>query len=164
MDEVMQVVAANSVAQALWGVVLDRDFPRPEDRSMLVVASDPTYADRLKNWDEAVGTGIAIMKGHHRAPEAAPEGTQAYFASVLKRFFEGDARYVTRFLSLWERTEPRSPKVRWSYPVVWEVPGIGEIRFKVCINTCNEALALSFNDWLPSDPESWRRWADFCER
>jgi transcriptional regulator with XRE-family HTH domain len=160
MNENMDVVCANTTAQRLWDIDLDRDFPEAKDRSMLVVASDPRFADRIKNWDEAVGVGIAILKGHHRAPETMPEGSQAYFASVLSRFFEGDPRYIARFLALWESTPPRTPKVRWSFPIVWDAPGIGEIGFRVVVSNCNEQLALSFNDWIPVDVPSWRAWAD----
>jgi transcriptional regulator with XRE-family HTH domain len=160
LNENLEVIAANSVAQKLWDIDLDREFPNPIDRNMLVVASSPRFADRLRNWDEAISAGVALLKGHHRAPETMPEGTQTYFAAVLKRFFEGDPQYIAHFLTLWENVAPRSPKVRWSYPVAWDAPGFGEIRFRVTVNTCNESLGLAFNDWLPEDEASWRTWAD----
>jgi hypothetical protein len=62
-------------------------------------------------------------------------------------------------MDLWEAVEPRTPKVRWTYRICWDAPGIGEVRFRITVSTCNEPLALSFNDWIPEDAESWRRWA-----
>ena len=46
-------------------------------------------------------------------------------------------------------------KVRWSYPVVWEDPDQGEIRFFGLVSLANEEESTFFNDWIPSDARSW---------
>lgn len=155
INEAFEVVAANGVAQRLWGINLFRDFPTPIDRNLISVATDPRFAPKVKNWDEAVATAAAILKGHHRGAETLPEGSGAYFAEVMRRFFARDPQYVARFLRVWEETPPRTPKVRWSWPVVWEEPDIGTMRFKVLVSSCSEPDALAFNDWIPLDAVSW---------
>jgi transcriptional regulator with XRE-family HTH domain len=154
LNEVMEVVCANRVAQQLWGVNLGGEFPNSLDRNLLGVASNPRFADRCVNWDEAIGVMISVFKGHHRGAEDLDQPSP-YFQTVLQQFLAGDPKYVRRFLSLWETVQPAHAKIRWSYPVVWEEPGIGRMRFHCIASSANEADGLSFNDWIPLDAESW---------
>jgi hypothetical protein len=159
LNEFMEVVAANQVAQKLWGIDLERDFPELLERNLLIVASDPRFADRVVNWDEAVTTGVALLKGHHRYPEPLPEATNARFAAVLNRFFQGDSKYIARFLKIWETAPPLAAKIRWAYRIEWDVPGVGIVRFRIMVTSCNPRLVWAFNDWIPEDEESWEMWA-----
>ena len=156
LSEMMEVVAANQAAQLLWGVDLRREFTNQLERNMLGVASNPRFADRCRNWDEAVGTIIAGFKGHTRGPESY-ESPSPYFAAVLEQFLQGDKTYVARFLRVWEHTEPLKLKMHWFYPVVWDEPGIGEMRFRCLVCAGNEADGLSFNHWVPADAITWER-------
>lgn len=149
-NELMEVVAANEVAQKLWDVDLAREYNTPVQRNMLTVASTPRFADCVANWDEMVSVGISIMKGHHRGAEEVPEGTSQYFAAVMQLLFAGDPKYVTRFLTLWESVPPRSPKIWWSYPVVW-VRDQAVLRFTATVSLANEQDGLYFHDWIPMD-------------
>ncbi len=102
-----------------------------------------------------MGIILAGWRGHHRGPESF-EQPSPYFAAVLERFLQGDPKYVQRFLHLWE-TAPvgLQYKVRWSYPVVWDDPTIGPLRFH-CLCTCaNEEDGIDFHDWIPVDSETW---------
>lgn len=154
MNEMMEVVAANRLAQTLWGVDLRTEYTDALDRNFLTVASDPKFADRLENWDECVGVICAVWRGHHRGAEDM-ESPSPYFAAVLERFLRGDPAYVGRFLTIWQKTEGRTPKIRWSYPVVWDEPGIGTMRFACYASTANEPDGLAFNDWIPVGADSW---------
>jgi transcriptional regulator with XRE-family HTH domain len=156
LNDVMEVVVANRVTQRLWGIDLDREFSDPLDRNLLSVASDPRFAPKVLNWDEAVAHAVSVLKGHHLGPETRPEGSSPYFATVMKRFMAGDPTYVRRFLKVWEDTPPRDPKIRWSYPIVWDEPDVGVLRFHVLVSSCNEPEGLAFNDWIPLDAETWR--------
>ncbi len=154
LNEMTEVVAANRLVQRLWGVDLRREFTDPVERNLLSVASNPRFADRCANWDEAVTTIIAGFKGHTRGPESY-DNPSPYFAAVLERFLEGAPEYVARFLQLWDSTEPVKLKIHWFYPVVWDEPGIGVMHFRCLVCAGNEADGLSFNHWVPADAASW---------
>jgi transcriptional regulator with XRE-family HTH domain len=153
-SEMMEVVHANAAAQALWGVDLRTEFLDPVERNLLSVASNPRFASRCTNLPEAMEIMAAAFKGHHRGPEdlASPS---PYFNTVITRFLAGERQYVEPFLRAFETAEPRTPKIRWVYPVVWHEPGIGTARFRCEVNPACEPDGLSFNDWIPVDAESW---------
>jgi len=156
-SEQMEVMAANELAQRLWGVDLAHEFQGPAERNLMTFATLPRFADRVRNWDEVASVGISVLKGHHRQPVPAPEAATSYFGAVMERIFDGDPRYVRRLLDLWDGVAPRAPKVRWFYPVVWDYPGAGELRFMVSLATAHETAGLTFHDWLPLDADSWSR-------
>ena len=160
----MEILAANKVAQTLWGVDLDREYTGPLERNLLSVASDPRFAEKVTNWEEAVAVGVSILKGHHFGPETQPEGSSAYFSAVMEHFLAGDPKYVRRFLRVWEETPARSPKARWSYPIVWEEPGVGTLHFHIFVSTCSEPDGLAFNDWIPLDAATWERLEAITQR
>ena len=153
-NEWAEVVVANDVAQRLWGVDLRHEFTDAIDRNMLSLASTPRFADRCVNWDEAIGVLASVWKGHHRGPED-PETPSPYFASVMERFLKGDPKYVARFAECWQSAEPATPKVRWWYPIVWDEPGIGTMRFRCLSTTCDEPRGLAYQDWMPLDAATW---------
>jgi transcriptional regulator with XRE-family HTH domain len=155
LDEFVRVVAANDAAQRLWGVDLRHEFTSPVDRNMLSVASNPRFADRCVNWDEAIGIIVAPFKAHDWAPERV-EQPGPYFAAVLDQFMRGDKSYVTRFLKAWEGAPSTwRNKARFTYPVVWNEPGIGVLRFESIASPANDPDGLAFNDWIPLDAATW---------
>jgi transcriptional regulator with XRE-family HTH domain len=155
VDKFLCVVAANRVAQALWGVDLVREFADPLDRNLLSVATSPRFADRVVNWDEAVGYIVAARKAHDWAPEQL-EQPSPVLAALLERFMSGDSKYVTRLADLWQRApEQWAQKMRWSYPLVWNEPGIGELRFECLASAETGIEGLAFNDWIPTDAPTW---------
>jgi len=156
LTERMEVIAANAVAQALWGVDLRREFVDPIERNLISVASNPRFADRISNWDEAMETVAAMAKGFHRTDETL-EDPSPYLRAVLERFLAGDPRYVQRLAKAWERaTFTRTQqRVRWSYAVDWDEPDIGPMRFRCLVSTMSEIDGLAVNDWIPRDAESW---------
>lgn len=149
-----EVAAANAVAQRLWDVDLSREYLDAIERNLLCVASDPKFADRLVNWDEAMGRIASVFSSFHRHPETL-EKPSPYFQAVLQRFLKGDPKYVGRFLEIWRSAPPYGGKTRWTYPVVWEEPGVGRMRFTAVVSPANESDGLAFNDWMPADAESW---------
>ncbi len=155
MTEMSEVIIANGAAQAVWGVDLRREYTEVGDRSLLAIASNPRFADRIANWDDAAGTLASVFKGHFRGPEEI-EAPSPYFQSVLDRFLTGDPQYVARFLRLWETVPPAQVILRWHYPVVWDDPAAGRITFDCVVSSANEREGWAFNDWIPVDAESWR--------
>jgi transcriptional regulator with XRE-family HTH domain len=153
VNTLMEVLAANTVCQRLWGVNLDQEFNTPVERNLLSVASSPRFADKVQNWDEAVSAAIAVVKDH---AETQPEGSSPYYAAVMQHFLAGDPRYIKRFLDQWERTPARSAKIRWTYPIVWGEPGVGLLRFLCFVSAGSEPEGIGFNDWIPLDGETWQ--------
>jgi transcriptional regulator with XRE-family HTH domain len=154
VDENLQIVVANSAAQRVWRVDLEREFPTLHDRSMTKFAADPRFAGCVVNWEEMVSHAVAIWKGHHLGAETL-DRPSTYFDVALAELAKGDPQFVSRFVDLWQKTAGKTPKVRDRYRVVWQVPGCSPITFIGLTSSANEWEGLAFNDWIPVDAASW---------
>lgn len=156
LDNNVELIAANRAAGGVWRVDLGEELARRSkvQLSLLSVASDHHFADRVVNWDEVVGTLIGVFKGQPRNPESLDEPS-AYFNAVLAEFAKGDPIFLQRLFPVWESTAPHEPKCRWSYRVIWKDPDFGEMRFHCIVSTASEPDGLTFNDWHPVDADSW---------
>jgi transcriptional regulator with XRE-family HTH domain len=153
-NEYMELVAANRTIRRLWDVDLDSEFATSEERNLLTAATNPRFADCCLSWDETVGRMAAIFKGHHRGAED-PASPGPYFQKIVEILMRYDPQYFARIVALWEKVEPQPAKLRWSYPVVWQHPRAGVMRFTCFASSANERDGLSFNDWIPDDAETW---------
>ncbi len=162
-NDVIEVVVANKMAQQLWGVDLETEFQTPIERNMLGISSLPRFGGKIENWDELISVGISVFKGHHLGAESL-ESASLYFAQVLERFAQGSPEYAARFGVLWQTAAAHPAKVRWTYPVVWNEPGIGRVTFQAVVSTANETDGLAFNDWIPVDSESWANLNELLKR
>ena len=154
-DEFGRVLCANTVAQRIWGVDLAREFTDPIDRHLVSVATMPRFADRCVNWDEAVGKIFAVWRDHFRGGESLDEPSP-FFAQLVERLLRGDPKYVSRLAELWEKTPPIKVKMRWSYRVLWQLPGLELMTFRCFLSAANEPDGYMFHDWIPADEQSWR--------
>jgi transcriptional regulator with XRE-family HTH domain len=154
-DEFARLLAANRAAQQLWQVDLAQEQQPldPAQFNLLTVLANPRFADRLANWEEAMSILASVFKGHHRGPEDI-DRPSPNFGAILDRFFAGDARYVSRFMEIWQAAPAPPAKMRWSYPIAWRHAG-GILRFHAFASTANEADGLSFHDWIPLDAQTW---------
>jgi len=157
LDEWATVIEANEAAQRLWGIDLRADFTDPVERNLLSVASDPRFADRCVNWSEAFGTVISVFKQKEWGEPERLDNPSPAFAAALRRFLDGDPKYVAQLGEIWERTPSTAwdQKIRWSYPVVWKDPVAGIIRFECLVTVASHAESINFNDWIPLGSESW---------
>ncbi len=155
MSELMEVLAANRLLQAVWGVDLSKELNTPVERNILSVISLPRFDGQLLNWDQVVAAGIAVIKGHYLGAETQPEGSSAYFQAVMQHFVDGDPKYLTKFLTLWEQTPGMTGKIRWQVPVRWNHPVAGLMDFEVVLNTANDPNGLAFSDYIPLDAGTW---------
>lgn len=156
IDEFARVVGANPVLQRLWDVDLQHDANDPAERHLLAVASNTSFAERCLNWDEALSAIISVFKARNRAP-ADLEEPAAPFAAMLDRRSRDDSTYISRLLDIWQRTPGADrTKARWTYPVVWNQPGAGTMRFEALTSSASEVDGLAFTDWIPLDAETWR--------
>lgn len=156
LDNNVQVVAANSAAQAVWGVDFRAERARRNRAQMnlLSVASDNAFGERLVNWDECIGIIASVFKGQPRDPESIDEPS-AYFNAVLGEFSKGDPAFLARFLKTFADAPARDPKCRWSFPVIWRDDEFGEMRFRGVVSTASEPDGFGFNDWIPIDAPTW---------
>ncbi len=154
-NEVMEVLAANSLMQRVWEVDLAREFRGPFERSMVSMISRARIADRILNWDEAVGLIVSIIKGHYGGEQALDAGQNPYFAAAVEHLLAGEPRYVQRFLTLWTSTQPKQRKLRFAYPITWQHTRLGTLRFYVLANPADQRGGIVFNDWLPLDGATW---------
>jgi transcriptional regulator with XRE-family HTH domain len=156
LDNNVELVAANRAAGAVWGVDLTQELARRSkvQLSLLSVASNHHFADRVVNWDEVVATLVAVFKGQPQNPESLDEPS-AYFSAVLAEFAAGDPAFLQRLFPVWEATPPMEGKCRWSYRVVWKDPDFGEMRFHCIVSTASEPDGLAFSDWIPRDAGTW---------
>ena len=157
VDEYLTVLGANDVAQRLWQVDLREEFSDPLDRNILSVASNARFADRCVNWTEIIEVIVAIFK---RKEWGAPERLDApspAFGAVLERFLGGEPAYVGKLAEIWQRTPSSAwdAKMRWHYPVVWDDPRVGRLRFECMVTVASHADSTNFNDWIPADAPTW---------
>lgn len=157
VSEQMEVLAANAPLQRVWRVDLRSELNTPVERNILSVIANPRFEGRLANWDQVVGIAIAVLKGHYLGAETEPQGSSAYFAAVMQHFLEGVPSYVTRLSDIWQRTEPMTPKVRWTCPITWRDPDVGVMNFHAVMSDANEPKGMAFMDWLPLDGVTWER-------
>lgn len=156
VGDYIEVVAANSAAQAIWGIDFahEKSVRTRAQMNLLSVASDHHFADRVGNWDEMIGTLASVFKGPGR-PESI-DNPSPYFSEVLAEFAKGDPVFLATLAKAWAEADPWPPRVRQHYNVFWVDPDFGEMRFHALLNTCSEPDALAFNDWHPLDADTWR--------
>lgn len=156
VNDPVEVVAANSVVQALWRVDFahERRVRTRAQMNLLSVASDNDIGDRVKNWEEIIGILVSIFKANSPAPYSFDQPTP-YFEEVINEFVKGDPAFLSRLLDVWNRTEAMEGKIRWTYPVLWDDPDVGEMRFLATVSLANEEHSTYFNDWIPVDAETW---------
>ena len=154
LAEMLDVAAANAAAQRLWRVDLSTEFLNPGERNLLSLVSDPRFGTRLANMPDALRVMAAVMKGHHRGAESL-DNPSPVLASILDGFMTGDPAYLQVLLQSWQDAVPRTPKIRWEYPVSWSEPEVGTLRFRCLVNPAAEPDGLAFNDWIPLDAQTW---------
>lgn len=155
VNNLLEIVAANSAAQALWGIDLPAEFARRSraELNFLAIAAERRFSERIGNWSDMMARLVSVLKA---IPESATilDDPGSLFGEVFAVFAQNDPTAIPKLFALWERTPPASAKVRWNYPIVWREPGIGEIRFLGTVTTASEPDAIGFNDWIPADAAS----------
>jgi transcriptional regulator with XRE-family HTH domain len=159
-NDLAQVVAANHAAEALWEIDFAAELARRSEAklSLLSVAAERHFSERVVNWAECLTVLAGIFKGRPR-DAIALEDPGAFVSEVLSAYAENDPAAIPQLVRAWESTLPAPGKVRWSYPITWREPGIGDIAFLSLVSIASEPDALSFNDWIPLDPASHARLA-----
>ena len=139
LNNANEVVAANSCAEALWGIDFahERSTRTRAQLNLLSIASQQRFADRIVNWDECVATLAAVFKSRPMNPASLDE-PDPYFSEVLQEFADGDPVFLAGLVQVWVATPARGAKVRWSYRAVWRDEEFGEMRFRSVVGTASE--------------------------
>lgn len=158
VNNLAEIVAANQSAQGLWGIDFEDELARRSraQLNLLSIAAERRFSQRIANWEALVGTLISVLKAVPQSAESLT-GAGTLFQEVLGAFAANDPVAIPRLVSLWEKTPPRTAKVRWTYPVTWREPAVGDLRFLALVSTASEPDGLAFNDWVPLDASTWDR-------
>jgi transcriptional regulator with XRE-family HTH domain len=155
-SETFEVLAANDLIQAVWGIDMVAEFPDPVDRNMAAMLTTRRFGDPLVNWDAAVTMFASMVKGGYGAEAIHDDGPNSYLAAVTERLLSGDPSYVQRFLRIWNDATGEVRKWRFTYPVVWQRDDLPEMRFLVIVSPANLHDYMTFNDWVPVDAATWQ--------
>jgi transcriptional regulator with XRE-family HTH domain len=155
-SETFEVLAANDLIQAVWGIDMVAEFPDPVDRNMAAMLTTRRFGDPLVNWDAAVTMFASMVKGGYGTEAIHDDGPNSYLAAVTERLLSGDPRYVQRFLKIWNDATGEVRKWRFTYPVVWQRDDLPEMRFLVIVSPANLHDYMTFNDWVPVDAATWQ--------
>lgn len=147
-DDVATVLAANAEILRLWDAPQGWEEFDPVDRNQFARLSDPSFGDRVENWDEVAAYAIATFKGHY-GESAIANGSSPYLAAVVDKFMAGRTSFVQRFARLWARTEPALRKRRFRYPIVWRTAPDRTRTFTVVVTLVNPTDGLFVYDWIP---------------
>ena len=156
VNDALEVVAANDWVTAVWDIDwASEDASRTRaQRNLLALVSEHRFAERLRNWEEILAIFVSIFKAP--APTSfSIDAPTPYFNEVIEEFLRGEPAFLARLLEIWAVAEPTESKVRSSYPVVWEDPEFGVMRFCGIVTNASYVDALSFNDWIPFDAATW---------
>ncbi|MBI2724032.1 MAG: helix-turn-helix transcriptional regulator [Chloroflexi bacterium] len=155
-SERMEVLAANQAMQAVWDIDFEEERSRRTraEMSVLSVASDHRFADRVMNWTDVVTVMARVVKGIPEGREEIDDPTP-YMNAVLAAFTRNDPAFLPRLIEIWQKAEPMAAKARWDYPIIWCDPEFGEMRFHAFVTTCSEPNGWAFNDWHPVDAATW---------
>ncbi len=117
-------------------------------RNLLGVASDPRFANRVRNWDESMRFFIGLIKGEERWQHNL-ERPLPMLEGPLRHFLEGDPELIRRMLSLYEGAPPLRNTARIESRFVWALEDGREIAFKSLIHVADLYQELSWHDWIP---------------
>jgi transcriptional regulator with XRE-family HTH domain len=163
--DIMDLVAANRAAEMLWDVDLSAEFKRRSraEVSFLSIAAERRFATRIVNWEEPVAALISVLKAMPRTSLMLDDASPL-LSDVLEAFAENDPGALGRLFTLWESTPPAEAAIRWGFPITWNDPRVGELRFLNLVDAISAVDGFSFNAWLPRDAETVARWQELEAR
>ena len=153
-DQAINVVATNRPLELIFDVDLAAEYLGPTDRNLLGGASDPHFARYLENYDEVVSFMIGLAKGDPRMQQNM-ERPAPWLEEPMSRFLQGDPQLITRVMGLWESAPPIPHRTRHQFEIRWLYKGETPMRFLGILTTADVWNELSWNDWIPADPETW---------
>lgn len=157
INDNIEVVAANAALQALWRIdyAEERRHRSAPQMNLLSVANDYRFIEHIQNWEECVAVLASVFKGRPRDPHITLDEPDPYFGAVLEELSGGDPTFLSRLINVFTATPARTPKCRWTYPVVWKDAEFGAMHFIGVVNTASEPDGLAFSDWIPIDAATW---------
>ena len=154
-NEASDLIAANRPLRLLHDMPLNERLPKSERWNFLALASTPSYAERLENWDEAMTFVLGLAKSGLRQ-QVNPERPPTWTLDSYKRFLQGDPALVTRMVKLWEPAEPVPHTTRMHYRVRWRHDSGAIMRFSAMMHIADVWQVFAWHDWIPEDPDTLR--------
>jgi transcriptional regulator with XRE-family HTH domain len=144
------VLLANRAFFRVIGSELGKVFKEdPSRRNFLSVASDPLFAERVKNYDESMRFFIGLMKGEERWQHNL-ERPVPLLEGPMRRFLSGDPAYVSRMVKAYQEAEPVRHTTRVDSRLVWLLEDGREITFRSMIHVADLYQELAWHDWWPA--------------
>ena len=156
-NEMFEVLDANPLMQAVWGVDMATERQTPVERSFVVALSTKRFADRILNWDEAMAMVARMIKGSHTEAGVESSAANPYLASIAQNFLMGDPGYVQRFLRIWAECTPLIQKRRFVFPITWDHADLGRMNFWIVVNPANLDSYMTFCEWMPIDGDTGKK-------
>lgn len=154
-NEASDIVAANRAFRTLIGIPLRETLPKPDKWNFIAMATHPSWADRIENWDEAMSWALGLAKTGLRRQinleRPAPWSFESY-----KQLLKGDPAYIARMLKLWEPAEPVEHTTRMRYPARWRNEDGRVLRFAAVVHVADVWQVYAWHDWIPEDAETMR--------
>ena len=148
-NEATDLLCANRTFRRVVGMDLATRLPDKTNWNFLGRASDPTFAGRIDNWEEAMGFMVDIAKADARGVNL--ERPTPFLGEPLRRFLEGDPSYIRRILGLWEIAAPVPHTTRMSYAMRWRHEDGTVMRFSCTMHVADIWQEWSWHDWIPED-------------
>lgn len=149
-NEASDLIAANRALRILHGIPLTERLPKPERWNALARASDPSYAERLENWDEVMSFMLGLGKADLRQ-QVNPERPPTWNVESYQRFLQGNPEYVARMLRLWDPAEPVPHTTRMHYRVRWRHEDGQLMKFTGLMHVADVWQVFAWHDWIPED-------------
>lgn len=156
-NEMFEVLDANRLMQAVWGVDMETERHSSVERSFVVAMSDKPFADRVLNWDDSMTLIARMIKGSHTEAGVESNAMNPYLASIAQSFLMGDPGYVQRFLRIWADCTPLLQKRRFTCPLIWNHADLGRMNFWIVVNPANFDAYMTFCEWMPTDGDTHKK-------
>lgn len=150
VNERHELLAWNSLADAVAEVSLAEMLPTQAERSLLWMASLDHFQRRLHNWDELIGRlvstlrleGVAIERGGPPPP---------YLHALVNRLDVERPEALARFYRLWLQPDEWSEGMRNLHPIEWRLADGTMLRFVGAFRDWSVFDGSFAFDWLPAD-------------
>ncbi len=162
-NQASYVVHWNRAFERLWDVDVEREYPDPMSRNLLAGASIARFARCIANYEETMAFFLGMIKGDPRI-QADLEVPAPWHRDAVGQLADGDPGELRRLLDAWEKAQPISHRIRHQYRVAWSYRGVGPTIHFIGLHTvCDIWNELSWQEWIPSDAESWAALASLPE-
>ncbi len=149
-NQATDLMCANKAFRRVVSIDPHVQLPDKLEWNFLAQASNPAFASRLESWDESVSFMLGIAKADPRFAINLERPTP-FLSEALRKFLNGDPRYIGRLLGLWEAAKPVPHTTRMRYPIRYRIETGDLLSFICTMHVADIWQELSWHDWVPAD-------------